>query len=74
MNAELHRLAENQAIEALWYRWGPYLSDRPWETVREDYSKEGSAWGHFSHDPARSRAYRWGKDGLGGFCDRAGAS
>src|ERR671936_72145 len=50
-------------------RWGPYLSERAWGTVREDYSEHGDAWGHFSHDQARSRAYRWSEDGLGGICD-----
>ena len=52
-----------------WARWGPYLSERQWGTVREDYSADGSAWDDFSHDAARSRAYRWGEDGIGGVCD-----
>src|SRR3982751_4112708 len=52
-----------------WYHWGPYLSERQWGTVREDYSEGGTAWEHFSHDHARSRAYRWGEDGLAGFSD-----
>src|SRR5437773_7478372 len=52
-----------------WRRWGPYLSERQWGTVREDYSENGDAWGYFSHDQARSRAYRWGEDGLAGFGD-----
>ncbi|MCW3058614.1 MAG: hypothetical protein JWQ02_435, partial [Capsulimonas sp.] len=52
-----------------WKRWGPYLSDRAWGTVREDYSADGSAWTYFPHDWARSKAYRWGEDGLGGICD-----
>jgi hypothetical protein len=52
-----------------WKKWGPYLSERQWGTVREDYSPEGNAWDHFTHDQARSRAYRWGEDGLGGICD-----
>lgn len=52
-----------------WRRWGPYLSDRQWGTVREDYSPDGDAWGYFSHEQARSRAYRWGEDGIGGFGD-----
>ncbi|MGB5962051.1 MAG: hypothetical protein WBG73_15385 [Coleofasciculaceae cyanobacterium] len=72
MNAEQQRLAENQAQNEPWYRWGSYLSDRQWGTVREDYSADGDAWDYFSHDQARSRAYRWGEDGLGGFCDRTG--
>src|SRR5947199_302773 len=53
-----------------WKRWGPYLAERAWGTVREDYSAEGDAWRYFPHDHARSRAYRWNEDGLGGFCDR----
>ena len=52
-----------------WYRWGPYVSERQWGTVREDYSADGNAWDHLPHDQARSRAYRWGEDGLAGFCD-----
>ena len=52
-----------------WKKWGPYLSERQWGTVREDYSPGGDAWDHFTHDQARSRAYRWGEDGLGGICD-----
>jgi hypothetical protein len=54
---------------APWKKWGPYLSERQWGTVREDYSDNGDAWNYFSHDQARSRAYRWGEDGLGGICD-----
>ena len=54
---------------ARWRRWGPYLADRQWGTVREDYSPGGDAWDSFPHDHARSRAYRWGEDGLAGFCD-----
>ncbi len=52
-----------------WYRWGPYVSERQWGTVREDYSAGGDAWNYLSHEAARSRAYRWGEDGLAGFCD-----
>ena len=52
-----------------WYRWGPYVSERQWGTVREDYSADGNAWDYLPHDHARSRAYRWGEDGLAGFCD-----
>ena len=52
-----------------WYRWGPYVSERQWGTVREDYSADGNAWDSLPHDQARSRAYRWGEDGLAGFCD-----
>src|ERR1700692_1795494 len=53
-----------------WRRWGPYLSDRAWGTVREDYSENGDAWGYLPHDLARSKAYRWGEDGIAGLCDR----
>src|SRR5580693_1207897 len=53
-----------------WRRWGPYLSERQWGTVREDYSEYGTAWDYFPHDMARSKTYRWGEDGLAGFCDR----
>src|ERR1700758_137813 len=53
-----------------WRRWGPYLSERQWGTVREDYSEYGTAWDYFPHDHARSRAYRWGEDGIAGICDR----
>ena len=52
-----------------WYLWGPYVSERQWGTVREDYSADGDAWNYLPHDHARSRAYRWGEDGLAGFCD-----
>ena len=52
-----------------WYIWGPYVSERQWGTVREDYSSDGEAWNYVPHDHARSRAYRWGEDGLAGFCD-----
>ena len=52
-----------------WYQWGPYVSERQWGTVREDYSADGDAWAYFPHDHARSRAYRWGEDGMAGFCD-----
>src|SRR5919197_1583121 len=52
-----------------WRRWGPYLSERAWGTVREDYSPTGEAWAYFPHDHARSRVYRWNEDGLGGICD-----
>ena len=52
-----------------WRKWGPYLSERQWGTVREDYSKEGSAWNYFPHDHARSRVYRWGEDGIAGISD-----
>eukprot|EP00761_Pharyngomonas_kirbyi_P007140 gb/GECH01007149.1/.p1 GENE.gb/GECH01007149.1/~~gb/GECH01007149.1/.p1 ORF type:complete len:1013 (+),score=245.77 gb/GECH01007149.1/:1-3039(+) len=67
---ETHRLKEDKARKKNWKRWGPYLSERQWGTVREDYSAEGDPWGHFPHEQARSRAYRWGEDGLLGICDR----
>ena len=68
--AELARLAEDERREKNWKRWGPYLSERQWGTVREDYSASGDCWEYFPHDHARSRAYRWGEDGLLGICDR----
>ncbi|MGH7852408.1 MAG: MGH1-like glycoside hydrolase domain-containing protein, partial [Candidatus Binatia bacterium] len=64
------RLAADRARKANWKRWGPYLSERQWGTVREDYSAYGTAWDYFPHDHARSRAYRWGEDGIGGISDR----
>src|SRR6202048_5260740 len=63
------RLEEARARKKHWKRWGPYLSERQWGTVREDYSAAGTAWESFPHDHARSRAYRWGEDGIGGICD-----
>ena len=69
MLAEQQRLLEAEARTAHWRRWGPYLSERQWGTVREDYSPGGTAWDYFPHDHARSRAYRWGEDGLGGISD-----
>lgn len=67
--AEEKRLDEGREKQVPWKFWGPYLSDRQWGTVREDYSKSGNAWDYFSHDQARSRAYHWGEDGLGGISD-----
>ena len=67
--AEQNRLEEAQENRAPWKKWGPYLSERQWGTVREDYSDNGDAWNYFTHDQARSRAYRWGEDGLGGISD-----
>ena len=72
MNAERVRLIEDARREKNWKRWGPYLSERQWGTVREDYSPDGECWDYFPHDHARSRAYRWGEDGLLGICDRQG--
>jgi hypothetical protein len=70
MNEELQRLQEDQSRIKNWKRWGPYLSERQWATVREDYSEGGDPWDYFPHDHARSRAYRWGEDGLLGITDR----
>src|SRR5215207_7614098 len=67
--AEHRRLDEDRTGVAKWRRWGPYLSERQWGTVREDYSPHGTAWDYFPHDHARSRAYRWGEDGLLGIAD-----
>ena len=69
MSAEQTRLEEARNKKAAWKKWGPYLSERQWGTVREDYSENGDAWNYFSHDQARSRAYRWGEDGLAGISD-----
>ena len=66
---EQKRLNDAREAHIPWKKWGPYLSERQWGTVREDYSDDGNAWGYFTHDQARSRAYRWGEDGLGGLCD-----
>ncbi|HEX5164347.1 MAG TPA: hypothetical protein VFV93_03035, partial [Thermomicrobiales bacterium] len=68
--AEHARLAGNREVVAGWRRWGPYVSDRAWGTVREDYSANGDAWNFLSHDHARSKAYRWGEDAIAGLCDR----
>src|SRR5437762_5748127 len=76
MSAERERVSTFGKLEdglrqaSDWYVWGPYLSERQWGTVREDYSADGSAWTYLPHDHARSRAYRWGEDGIGGICDR----
>jgi len=70
LTAEEQRLEENARREQHWKRWGPYLSERAWGTVREDYSASGTAWEAFPHEHARSRAYRWNEDGLAGLCDR----
>ncbi len=67
---EDRRLEETKTRKKYWKRWGPYLSERQWGTVREDYSPGGTAWEYFPHDHARSRAYRWGEDGIGGISDR----
>ena len=68
-NAEASRVHESRTGKALWKKWGPYVSERQWGTVREDYSDTGCAWEYFSHDQARARAYHWGEDGLAGISD-----
>src|SRR4051795_3063189 len=69
MTQEELRLEQVREKSAHWHRWGPYLSERAWGTVREDYSAHGTAWDHFPHDQARSRTYRWNEDGMAGICD-----
>ncbi len=70
MTREEERLADSQARRVHWRRWGPFLAERQWGTVREDYSPDGDVWRYFTHDHSRSRAYRWGEDGIAGICDR----
>ena len=70
MTAEQVRSEEARDKSVPWRKWGPYLSERQWGTVREDYSEDGDAWNYFSHDQARSRAYRWGEDGMAGISDQ----
>ncbi len=72
MNAEQKRLEESKSHNAPWHFWGPYLAERAWGTVREDYSANGDAWNYFPHDHARSRAYRWNEDGIAGISDYKG--
>ena len=69
-DTERARLAGDAQALARWRNWGPYLADRAWATVREDYSANADPWGSFPHDLARSRAFRWGEDGIAGCCDR----
>src|SRR5580700_3626615 len=69
MEAERRRLHEATRHEQHWRRWGPYLSERAWGTVREDYSPDGNAWSYFPFDISHLRAYRWGEDGISGICD-----
>jgi hypothetical protein len=69
VDRETARLQEARTVDVPWRKWGPYLSERQWGTVREDYSHDGNAWGYFTHDQARSRAYHWGEDGLAGLSD-----
>src|ERR1700721_244560 len=70
LSAEGERLQASRQRAVHWKRWGPFLSERQWGTVREDYSANGDAWNYFPHDHSRSRTYRWGEDGIAGFCDR----
>ena len=70
MTVEERRLEESRTGRRDWKRWGPYLSERAWGTVREDYSADGTYWEYFPHDHARSRAYRWSEDGIAGVCDQ----
>src|SRR5437016_12774749 len=70
MNTEKQRLSGDAHHRARWQKWGPYLADRAWGTVREDYSENGDAWSYLPHELARSKAFRWGEDGIAGFCDR----
>ena len=70
ITAEHQRLIEYRERKANWKKWGPYLSERSWGTAREDYSADGSAWDYFPHDHARSKAYRWGEDGIAGINSR----
>src|SRR6476660_6433235 len=69
MNTEQERLAESHEPNTPWRKWGPYLSERQWGTVREDYSENGNAWDYFTHEQSHSRAYHWGEDGLAGISD-----
>ncbi len=71
VDPERARLAAADAGLEPWRQWGPYLAERAWGTVREDYSEHGTAWTYFPHDHARSRAYRWNEDGMAGICDEA---
>ncbi len=70
-STERQRMTQDVPGRQSWQRWGPYLSERQWGTVREDYSADGTAWDYLPHDHARSRAYRWGEDGIAGFSDDA---
>ncbi|MEL6823164.1 MAG: glucosidase, partial [Calditrichota bacterium] len=69
MNAEQKRLQEDEQRKKPWKKWGPYLAERQWGTVREDYSPHGTAWESVTHEMSRSKAYRWGEEGIGGICD-----
>ena len=69
MTAEGKRLEESKLGEIKWKKWGPYVTERQWGTVREDYSENGDAWSYLTQDMARSKVYRWGEDGIAGICD-----
>ncbi len=69
MNNEQQRLEQARNPDTPWKKWGPYLSERQWGTVREDYSETGNAWDYFTHEQSHSRAYHWGEDGLAGISD-----
>ncbi len=69
MHAERDRLLQARSKTSHWRRWGPYLAERSWGNPREDYSADGTSWDYFTHDHARSRAYRWTEDGIAGICD-----
>jgi hypothetical protein len=69
MSAEYIRLQEDKENKKHWKKWGPYLTERQWGTVREDYSPDGAAWENVTHDDARSKAYRWGEEGIAGISD-----
>jgi hypothetical protein len=69
LTSETERLTQARDEHIPWRKWGPYLSERQWGTVREDYSNDGAAWDYFSHDQSRSRAYHWGEDGIAGISD-----
>jgi len=72
LTTEELRLKQDREKTQYWKRWGPYLSERQWSTVREDYSDNGDAWSYFPHEHGRSRTYRWGEDGIAGVCDSHG--
>ena len=71
MPEEKKRLSDSNNKIVNWKQWGPYITERQWGTVREDYSSEGDAWNYIPHDAARSRAFRWGEEGIGGICDKS---
>lgn len=72
LSEEEKRLKSDRERKGYWKKWGPYVAERQWATVREDYSENGDAWSHFTHDMARSRVFRWGEDGIAGVSDTHG--